>query len=121
MPVQHPAPSAPLIHIVTLECKDATHAERCIAALSQYGKPDADAYKCVSYEFGVKVGAPDTVYLVERWNRWDDLDALLRDKVVPALPLYNALLKHPFDPAKHTVRIDLCDLPLEADRRGDSQ
>ena len=49
----------------------------------------------------------DTVYLVERWSRWEDLDALLQAKVIPALPLYNQLLKRPFDPAQDTLRIQL--------------
>lgn len=98
-----------LIHVVTLECKDGEHATRCIAALSEYGKPDALAFNCTSYEFGLKEGTTDTVYLIERWNRWEDLDSLLNTKVVPALPLYNQLLKRPFDPAKDTLRIKLSD------------
>ncbi|MGE0104943.1 MAG: hypothetical protein AB7H86_22250 [Blastocatellales bacterium] len=96
-----------LIHLVTLECKDGEHAARCIDALSNYGKPDAHAFNCLSYEFGLKKGTTDTVHLVERWSRWEDLDALLAEKVVPALPLYNQLLKRPFDPAQDTVRIEL--------------
>jgi hypothetical protein len=92
---------------VTLECKDNEHAQQCLAALENYGKPDALAFKCASYEFGLKEGTTDTVCLVERWNRWKDLDALLSEKVVPALPTYNQLLKRPFDPAKDTCRIKL--------------
>ncbi len=98
-----------LLHLVTLECKDEEHARRCIASLTTNGRPDALAFNCVSYEFGVKEGASDIVYLVEHWSRWEDLDALLAAKVVPALPLYNQLLKRPFDPAKDTVRIRLSD------------
>jgi len=49
----------------------------------------------------------DTVCIVERWRRWEDLDALLRDEVVPALPLYDQLLKEPFDPARDTLRVTL--------------
>ncbi|MGE0812288.1 MAG: hypothetical protein AB7O28_00270 [Vicinamibacterales bacterium] len=100
-----PSRDASFMHLVTLECKDEAHAARCLAALAAHGRPDALAYRCVSYDFGVKVGAPDTVMLVERWQRWEDLDALLAEKVVPALPVYNALLKRPFDPARDTVRI----------------
>ena len=96
-----------LVHLVTLECKDAQHATRCLSALSQHGRPDALAYHCRSYEFGLKEGNPDTVCLVERWSRWEDLNALLQEKVVPALPLYNELLKRPFDPEKDTVRVAL--------------
>ena len=107
MATPNPTGAGPLLHLVTLECKDSEHATQCLAALAHYGRPDALAYRCVSYEFGLKEGSPDTVLLVERWNRWEDLDALLRDKVVPALPTYNQLLKHPFDPAKHTTRISL--------------
>jgi len=33
--------------------------------------------------------------------------ALLAAKVVPALPMYDALLKWPFDPAPDTVRVRL--------------
>ena len=87
-----------LVHIVTLECKDADHAQRCLDALS---------FNCLSYEFGLKEGSSDIVCLVERWKRWEDLDALLTTKVLPALPLYNKLLKRPFDPAKDTLRIHL--------------
>lgn len=96
-----------LVHVVTLECKDDEHATRCLAALKDYGKPDALAFKCLAYEFGLKEGTTDTVCLVERWNQWEDLDALLSAKVVPALPMYNQLLKRPFDPARDTMRIRL--------------
>lgn len=68
---------------------------------------DAMSFNCRSYEFGLKEGTADTVFLVERWNRWEDLDALLGAKVVPALPMYNQLLKRPFDPARDTLRIQL--------------
>jgi len=93
------------IHIVTLACKDAAHASQCLDALTHYGKPDAIAYDCLAYEFGLKEGSADTVYIVERWKQWRDLDALLAEKVVPALPTYNALLKRPFDPALDTLRV----------------
>ncbi len=96
-----------LMHVVTLECKDREHAARCLRALAEYGRPDALAYGCISYEFGVKEGAADTVYLLERWRDWQDLDRLLGEKVVPALPMYNELLKRPFDPATDTLRITL--------------
>jgi hypothetical protein len=96
-----------LIHLVTLVCKDGEHATQCLTALTDYGRPDALAYRCLSYEFGLKHGTPDTVCLVERWNRWEDLDALLAEKVAPALPLYNRLLRQPFDPARDTLRISL--------------
>lgn len=95
------------MHVVTLDCKDAEHAERCIEALATYARPDALAFHCTSYEFGLREGTADTVCIVERWRQWRDLDALLREKVVPALPLYNQLLKRPFDPANDTVRIQL--------------
>ena len=96
-----------LLHVVTLECKDGEHARNCIAALEAYGRPDALAYQCVSYDFGLREGSVDTVYLVERWTRWEDLDRLLAEKVAPALPTYNALLKRPFDPSRDTLRIRL--------------
>ena len=64
-------------------------------------------FGCCSYEFGLKLGTSDTVLLVERWSSWSDLDALLTEKVVPALPMYNELLAAPFDPASDTVRIEL--------------
>jgi len=96
-----------LFHTVTLKCKSSEHAARCVASLAKYGRPDALAFNCRSYEFGLKEDAADTVYLVERWSRAEDLDALLREKVVPALPLYNELLEHPFDPARDTLRISL--------------
>lgn len=96
-----------LVHVVALDCKDHEHARRCPEALANYGRPDALAFNCVSYEFGLKEGTTDTVYLVERWKQWQDLDALLSAKVVPALPIYNQLLKRPFDPAKDTLRITL--------------
>jgi hypothetical protein len=93
--------------IVTLDCKDEEHAKRCIDALANYGRPDALAFNCVSYDFGIKEGTVDTVCLIERWRKWSDLDALLNEKVVPALPMYNQLLKKPFDPSKDTLRIKL--------------
>ena len=95
------------VHVVTLECKNEEHAKRCLDALAAYGRPDALAFHCVSYEFGLKEGTADTICLVERWKQWQDLDALLHAKVIPALPMYNQLLKRPFDPAKDTVRITL--------------
>lgn len=107
MTIPASAGDANLVHVVSLECKDAQHAGRCLEALANVGRPDALAYNCVSYLFGLKEGTSDTVFIVERWKRWQDLDALLRDKVVPALPTYNALLKRPFDPSKDTLRIRL--------------
>lgn len=96
-----------LLHLVTLKCKDDAHAQRCLGALENHGKPDALAFDCVSYEFGLEQGSSDTVYIVERWNRWEDLDSLLTTKVAPALPTYNELLEYPFDPERDTVRIQL--------------
>lgn len=96
-----------LVHVVTLVCKDAERAQQCLAALGDHGRPDAAGFGCASYEFGLQLGTTDTVYLVERWRRWEDLDALLTEKVVPALPMYNELLAAPFDPATDTVRIEL--------------
>lgn len=96
-----------LVHFVTLDCKDEVHAKRCLEALAIYGKPDALAFNCVSYEFGIKEGDAKAVYIIERWRKWEDLDALLNEKVIPALPQYNQLLKKPFDPARDTVRIKL--------------
>jgi quinol monooxygenase YgiN len=101
------SPEGKYVHIVTLKCRDADHARHCLAALANYGRPDAQSYRCVSYEFGLKNGTSDTVLLIERWRRWEDLDALLTEKVVPALPTYNQLLEAPFDPATDTVRIEL--------------
>lgn len=95
------------VHVVTLDCRDEDHARRCIEALANYGKPDALAFNCISYDFGIRDGTADTVCIVERWRRWQDLDALLAEKVVPALPMYNQLLKRPFDPARDTLRINL--------------
>ena len=96
-----------LVHVVTLRCKDADHATRCISALGAYGRPDALAFNCRSYDFGLQVGSPDTVCLIERWSRWEDLDSLLKEKVIPALPMYNQLLERPFDPSVDTMRVDL--------------
>ena len=96
-----------LVHVVTLECKDEEHAKHCIEALASYGRPDALSLNCVSYEFGLKEGTTDVVYIIERWRQWKDLDDFLAKKVVPALPMYNQFLKHPFDSAKHTLRIRL--------------
>jgi hypothetical protein len=107
MDTQNMADSGRCVHVVTLECKDDEHAAHCLAALAGSGKPDALSFDCVAYAFGLKVGASDTVYLVERWKRWQDLDALLEAKVVPALPVYNRLLKRPFDPARDTLRVEL--------------
>ena len=96
-----------LMHVVTLACKDGEHAKRCIEALANYGRPDARAFNCVSYEFGLREGSSDTVCIIERWRQWSDLDALLQAKVVPALPMYNQLLKKPFDPSTDTLRVTL--------------
>ena len=98
----------PFVHVVTLTCKDGERAKQCIEALANYGRPDALAFNCVSYEFGMLEGTVDTVYIIERWLQWSDLDALLSEKVIPALPLYNQLLKRPFDPSRDTMRIRLC-------------
>ena len=101
------ATNGQLVHMVTLDCKDAEHAARCLDALANYGRPDATAFNCVSYDFGLKVGSKDTIHIVERWTSWEDLDALLAEKVVPALPRYNELLKRPFNPEADTLRISL--------------
>ena len=97
------------IHIVTLNCKDSEHTKQCLNALANYGKPDALSFGCSSYEFGLKSGSTDTVYIIERWKDWTNLDALLQAKVIPALPMYNQLLKTPFNPATDTLRIELSD------------
>jgi quinol monooxygenase YgiN len=107
MSTSNPQPEGQFVHVVTLDCKDGEHAKRCIEALEKYGKPDAHSFNCISYEFGLKEDTADTVYIIERWRQWSDLDALLSEKVVPALPMYNQLLKQPFDPAKDTARIRL--------------
>ncbi len=93
------------IHIVTLHCKDEEHAARCETALAGAGRPDAQSYGCLSYVFGRKAGAPDTVILVEHWADFAQLDRLLTERVIPALPAYNALLARDFDPARDTVRV----------------
>lgn len=95
------------IHIVTLRCKGADAASNCLGALDAYGRPDALAYGCESYEFGRVPGDDTTVLLVERWSDFSKLDRLLAEKVVPALPTYNALLERDFDPERDTVRIAL--------------
>jgi len=110
MDTTQPAQNGPLLHLVTLDCKDDVHAARCLDALRQYGRPDALAFNCISYEFGIAEGTRDKVHIVERWNRWEDLDSLLGEKVVPALPMYNQLLKRPFDPARDTLRIRLSEI-----------
>jgi len=107
MNLDHSNSGGQCVHVVTLDCKDREHASRCIEALANYGRPDALAFNCISYEFGLEAGSSDTVYIVERWRQWQDLNALLNEKVVPALPMYNQLLKRPFDPAMDTVRINL--------------
>jgi hypothetical protein len=96
-----------LIHLVTLKCKDSERANQCLHALANYGSVDAMSYDCVAYEFGLQAGSTDTVYIVERWKNWANLDALLQDKVVPALPMYNELLASPFNPATDTLRVEL--------------
>lgn len=98
---------ATLVHLVSLGCKDADHAQQCLAALHQSGRPDAERYGCRAYEFGLQGGTDDVVRIIERWDRWEDLDALLAECVVPALPVYNQLLARPFDPATDTERITL--------------
>ncbi len=98
---------APLAHIVTLDCRDAEHAERCLRALGDYGRPNAEHFGCVAYDFGLLEGTDHVVCIVEGWNRWEDLDALLTELVVPALPMYNELLRQPFDPARDTRRVRL--------------
>lgn len=105
--MDNPVNAGQFVHVVTLDCKDEEHAKRCIEALTNYGRPDALAFNCVAYEFGIREGTVDTVHIIERWRRWQDLDALLNEKVVPALPMYNQLLKKPFDPSRDTVRIKL--------------
>jgi len=96
-----------LLHVVTLRCKDEERASQCLDALTSYGRPDALALGCVSYEFGLREGTTSTVCIVERWRRWEDLNELLQTKVVPALPMYNELLTRPFDPATDTMRIEV--------------
>jgi quinol monooxygenase YgiN len=95
------------IHIVMLRCNSAEDATSCLHALSQYGRPNALEYGCESYEFGRKAGESETVILVERWPSFDLLDRLLTEKVIPALPTYNALLERAFDPLRDTIRLRL--------------
>jgi quinol monooxygenase YgiN len=102
-----------LVHLVTLECRDADHARQCLSALAGAGRSDALEYGCRSYDFGLRSGTDDVVRIVERWERWEDLDALLADRVVPALAVYNQLLARPFDPAADTERVTLTPPPVE--------
>jgi hypothetical protein len=92
---------------VTLACKDAGRAQQCLDALERHGRPDAREHGCCSYDFGLELGSADRVRLIERWNRWEDLDTLLVEKVVPALPMNAELLAAPFGPATDTVRVEL--------------
>jgi hypothetical protein len=87
---------------------DPEHATRCLAALTEYGRPDPSR-STASPTSPDQGRLPDTVCIVERWRRWEDLDARLQTKVVPAVLRYNQLLKRPFDPAKDTLRITLSD------------
>ncbi|MCB9928176.1 MAG: hypothetical protein H6844_01975 [Alphaproteobacteria bacterium] len=96
-----------LMHVVTLACKDPHHAAEFLAVLAEHARRDAMAYNCLAFEFGLKEGTDDTVYLVERWRCWEDLDAMLAERVEPVMPVYNALLKRPFDPAADSVRLVL--------------
>jgi hypothetical protein len=107
MRTQNSQPEGRLINIVTLNCKNEDLAKQCLGALENYGRPDALSYNCLSYEFGLKEGTTNVVCIVERWNSWDDLDRLAKEKIANALPMYNQLLKNPFDPAKDTLRIML--------------
>lgn len=104
---QNIKPNGQCINIVTLTCKNEELAKQCLSALENYGRPDALSYNCQSYEFGLKEGTSEVICLVERWKNWHDLDRLLLEKVVPALPMYKQLLKKPFDPIKDTLRIKL--------------
>ncbi len=110
MTKDNPIIEGQFVHVVTLDCKDEEQAKRCVEALANYGRPDALAFNCVSYEFGIREGTVDMVYIIERWRRWQDLDVLLMEKIVPALPMYNQLLKKPFDPSRDTVRINLTNV-----------
>jgi quinol monooxygenase YgiN len=107
MNIDNTGASGQCVHLVTLKCKDREHAARCMEALATHGRPDAIEFGCVSYEFGIRLGTADTVCIVEHWQQWQDLDALLTEKVIPALPMYNQLLQRPFDPATDTVRVSL--------------
>ncbi|NHX28044.1 hypothetical protein HA397_29360, partial [Escherichia coli] len=100
-------PTGRNIHIVILRCKSAGHAEQCLEALQNYGRPDALGYGCQSYEFGRRADDDTSVILLERWADFAALDRLLTEKVVPALPVYNALLARDFDPGQDTTRITL--------------
>jgi hypothetical protein len=109
MQAQNNSSKAKCIHIVTLNCKDSEHAKQCLNALANYGKPDALSFNCSSYDFGLKAGTEDTIYIVESWFAWADLDSLLHAKVIPALPMFNQLLKNPFNPGTDTLRIELAE------------
>jgi quinol monooxygenase YgiN len=107
--------SSNLVHLVTLACRDEDHAQQCLSALAETGRSDALEYGCRSYDFGLRDGTNDVVRIVEHWSRWEDLDALLADRVVPALPVYNQLLARPFDPTIDTERITLAQLDNSVD------
>ncbi len=95
------------LHIIRLECKSPEHAENCLGALANYGRPDALEFGCHSYEFGLQEGSDTVIMLVERWPDFDSLERLLEEKVIPALPTYNELLASPFDPERDTTRVTL--------------
>ncbi|MCB1552593.1 MAG: hypothetical protein KDJ14_02200 [Xanthomonadales bacterium] len=107
MSTAHAHPAARFVHIVTLDCKDPEHALRCIQMLTQVGLPDAKMFQCVSYEYGLEVGSTERIVLIERWQRWEDLDALIEQCIAPDLDKYNSLLKQPFDVIRDTRRVEL--------------
>src|SRR5690606_4472063 len=85
MSTAHAHPAARFVHVVTLDCKDAEHALRCIQMLTRVGLPDAKMFQCVSYEFGLEAGSTERVVIIQRWERWEDLDALIEQRIAPDL------------------------------------
>jgi hypothetical protein len=96
-------------HNVTLPCKDEDDAQKMFDTLRTIGLPGAKGCNAYSYEFGLEVGSKTKVWVVEKWYKWEDLDAHLEKNVTPNLDDFNALMPEPFDPAKHTTRIELVD------------
>jgi len=76
--------------------------------LERYRKPEALQYGCKAFEYGLKEGTAtkDCVYVCERWDKWADLDKLHNEKFGPnQLPIFNELLKRPFDFNTDSLRV----------------
>jgi quinol monooxygenase YgiN len=102
-----PSEKAKCMHIVTATGKDEETTQKLLEVLNTSIRETVMKSGGAWYEVGLKVGSKTELVLCEAWYSWDVLDKHLQEQILPGIDALNAMMAENFDPAKHTIRIDL--------------